>query len=143
MFSQTNIGIILIENVIKEILQILRLNSCGGDGKVPVTGTGLPTSIQCVINSEACRGACVFDIPNHVYYYTYSYFKAGAIKFGDKLTKTECESYLVDLFQCNLPFQCAHGRPTLTPLLDLSNNVASIDLKPQFSKLYDFNNYGN
>lgn len=41
----------------------------------------------------------------------------GAIKFGDMLTLPQCRDILSKLTQCKLPFQCAHGRPTMLPLL--------------------------
>lgn len=44
----------------------------------------------------------------------------GAIKFGDAISRKDCQVLLNDLSKCKLPFQCAHGRPTLTPLLSLS-----------------------
>lgn len=46
-------------------------------------------------------------------------YNVGAIKFGDPLSKFACEKLLEKLSHCDLPFQCAHGRPTLTPLLYL------------------------
>ena len=46
-----------------------------------------------------------------------SYCLAGAIKFGDPLSLAECETLLQALSKCKLPFQCAHGRPSVMPLL--------------------------
>ena len=43
----------------------------------------------------------------------------GAIKFGDSLTLRECEALIRDLSRCDLPFQCAHGRPSVMPVLQL------------------------
>ncbi|KAK9873912.1 hypothetical protein WA026_002264 [Henosepilachna vigintioctopunctata] len=60
--------------------------------------TGLPKTIHEIINLEACRGA---------------------IKFGDYLSEHEMKNRIKDLSQCLLPFQCAHGRPTLVPILNL------------------------
>ena len=37
-------------------------------------------------------------------------FFTGAIKFGDKLTREECEALVASLANCQFPFQCAHGR---------------------------------
>ncbi|RZC27690.1 uncharacterized protein BDFB_000738 [Asbolus verrucosus] len=54
----------------------------------------------------------------------------GAIKFGDSLSKTECFVHLKDLAKCNLPFQCAHGRPTLTPLISLNKSHDTVGAKP-------------
>lgn len=42
-----------------------------------------------------------------------------SIKFGDTLSKDRCEDIINRLGQCSLPFQCAHGRPSLVPLFDL------------------------
>lgn len=41
----------------------------------------------------------------------------GAIKFGDALTREECGDLLQSLSLCDLPFQCAHGRPSVMPLI--------------------------
>ena len=45
----------------------------------------------------------------------------GAIRFGDALTLAECKSIIGSLARCKLPFQCAHGRPSIAPLLDLKS----------------------
>lgn len=42
-----------------------------------------------------------------------------AIMFNDVLTKVECEALLTRLARCAFPFQCAHGRPSMAPLVDL------------------------
>lgn len=44
---------------------------------------------------------------------------AGAIRFGSVLEKHECVKILKALSKCRLPFQCAHGRPSVTPIVDL------------------------
>lgn len=44
---------------------------------------------------------------------------SGAIKFGDEITRETCEKLLKSLSKCDLPFQCAHGRPTLTIVANL------------------------
>lgn len=60
----------------------------------------LPTIIIDLLNSKACRSA---------------------IMFGKKLTNSECEQLIKELSRCKLPFQCAHGRPSIVPLCDLSS----------------------
>ncbi|KAH9496180.1 hypothetical protein Btru_012215 [Bulinus truncatus] len=52
--------------------------------------------------------------------------RIGAVKFGDILSKEECQSLLSSLASCDLPFQCAHGRPSVAPLVDLT----TIDEEP-------------
>lgn len=39
--------------------------------------------------------------------------------FNDVLTKDDCESLLARLAKCAFPFQCAHGRPSMVPIVDL------------------------
>mmetsp|Transcript_68047 Transcript_68047/g.188323 ORF Transcript_68047/g.188323 Transcript_68047/m.188323 type:complete len:841 (-) Transcript_68047:314-2836(-) len=56
-----------------------------------------PKIVQYVLNSKACRSA---------------------IMFGDTLSHEQCSVLLTDLSRCQLPFQCAHGRPSAVVLLD-------------------------
>ena len=57
---------------------------------------------------------------NFMEYKLYFIFaNVGAIKFGDSLTLRECEALIRDLSRCDLPFQCAHGRPSVMPVLQL------------------------
>lgn len=58
----------------------------------------LPKFLMDVLSSQACHGA---------------------IRFGSVLEKSECTKILKALSRCTLPFQCAHGRPSLTPIVDL------------------------
>lgn len=46
-------------------------------------------------------------------------YQTGAIKFNDSLTRDECYSLVASLSTCQLPFQCAHGRPSIAPLVDI------------------------
>jgi DNA mismatch repair ATPase MutL len=56
----------------------------------------LPPAFRRIWASKACRSA---------------------IMFGDELTKDECTTLLAMLLECSFPFNCAHGRPTLHPLV--------------------------
>ncbi|PON82743.1 DNA mismatch repair protein [Trema orientale] len=58
----------------------------------------IPPSVLRVLNSKACRGA---------------------IMFGDSLLPSECSLIIEELKQTSLCFQCAHGRPTIAPLVNL------------------------
>lgn len=58
----------------------------------------LPKFLMDVLSSQACHGA---------------------IRFGSVLEKSECHNILKALSKCMLPFQCAHGRPSLMPIVDL------------------------
>ncbi|CAH3140642.1 unnamed protein product [Pocillopora meandrina] len=57
----------------------------------------IPKAISDVISSQACHGA---------------------VKFGEPLGTAECQELIHSLSKCQLPFQCAHGRPSVIPLVD-------------------------
>ncbi|KAK1254231.1 hypothetical protein MKX08_008226 [Trichoderma sp. CBMAI-0020] len=61
---------------------------------------GCPRGILELLNSRACRSA---------------------IMFNDILSLGECEHLVRRLARCAFPFQCAHGRPSLVPLVDLGS----------------------
>ncbi|KAL8655912.1 MAG: hypothetical protein Q9226_002855 [Calogaya cf. arnoldii] len=58
--------------------------------------TTCPQGIIDMLNSRACRSA---------------------IMFNDELTLTECKTLVARLAHCTFPFQCAHGRPSMVPLV--------------------------
>ncbi|KAF8011198.1 hypothetical protein BT93_J1726 [Corymbia citriodora subsp. variegata] len=58
----------------------------------------MPPAILRILNFKACRGA---------------------IMFGDTLLLSECSLIVEELKGTSLCFQCAHGRPTTVPLVDL------------------------
>ncbi|KAI0116337.1 hypothetical protein GGR51DRAFT_501068 [Nemania sp. FL0031] len=64
---------------------------------------GCPEGILDMINSRACRSS---------------------IMFNDPLCREECVALLKRLADCAFPFQCAHGRPSMVPLVDLGDNIA-------------------
>ncbi|RYO75564.1 hypothetical protein DL766_003592 [Monosporascus sp. MC13-8B] len=59
---------------------------------------GCPQGVLDMINSRACRSS---------------------IMFNDELSYAECVDLVKRLADCAFPFQCAHGRPSMVPLLDL------------------------
>lgn len=52
-------------------------------------------------------------------HFLFSYI-SGAIKFGDPLNSKECKLLIEALKDTNAPTRCAHGRPSIIPLLDLT-----------------------
>lgn len=80
----------IVEEYLREQTELLRLT-----GRV---GGTLPLTVLKVLASLACHGA---------------------IKFNDTLSRDECHSLVASLSSCQLPFQCAHGRPSIIPLVDL------------------------
>ncbi|KAH7343537.1 hypothetical protein B0J17DRAFT_642776 [Rhizoctonia solani] len=59
-----------------------------------------PTPLFELVNSRACRGA---------------------IMFNDPLDQRQCQHLIVQLGGTIFPFQCAHGRPSIAPLLRLDS----------------------
>lgn len=59
-----------------------------------------PTRIFDMIASRACRSA---------------------IMFNDELSTAECKDLLLRLSKCVFPFQCAHGRPSMVPLIKIKS----------------------
>ena len=59
-----------------------------------------PKEIVDMINSRACRSA---------------------VMFNDDLGREECEGLLRKVGKCAFPFQCAHGRPSMVPLISLGS----------------------
>ncbi|KAL9328310.1 hypothetical protein ACSQ67_003313 [Phaseolus vulgaris] len=75
----------------------------------------MPPSVIRVLNSKACRGA---------------------IMFGDSLLPSECSLLVEELKHTSLCFQCAHGRPTTVPLVNLEalhNQIAKLRLMNESS----------
>ncbi|XP_061092708.1 DNA mismatch repair protein Mlh3 isoform X2 [Conger conger] len=98
----------IVEEYIREQIELLR--SAGR-----VRGT-LPLTVLKVLASQACHGA---------------------IKFNHSLSVEECCSLVGSLSTCQLPFQCAHGRPSMVPLADLLHldNHQQESSKPNLRKL--------
>ena len=66
------------------------------------TKRACPQGLLDMLNSRACRSA---------------------IMFNDELTKEEAQTLIQRLGDCNFPFQCAHGRPSMIPLVDLGTSL--------------------
>ncbi|KAG8448946.1 hypothetical protein GDO86_015857 [Hymenochirus boettgeri] len=72
-----------------------------------------------------------------VEYFFFLVLPSGAVKFNDSLTLEDCKHLMKCLAGCSLPFQCAHGRPSILPLADLQHMVPfdQAPAKPNLSKL--------
>lgn len=64
-----------------------------------------PQGILDLLNSRACRSA---------------------IMFNDQLALGECRNLVTRLSRCVFPFQCAHGRPTMIPILDFGSQISAV-----------------
>lgn len=86
------------------------------------TNSHLPTSmlkppaVQRIAATKACRSA---------------------VKFNTLLSKEACHELLQSLQRTDLPFQCAHGRPSMVPVVDLSHLLSH---SQQQSSLYSDDN---
>ena len=88
----------------KVLLELIRSEAwkCEEEGRVSIATTmACPSRLLDMLNSRACRSA---------------------IMFNDELTKEECRTLIQRLGNCAFPFQCAHGRPSMVPLVDLGSD---------------------
>ncbi|KOC58708.1 DNA mismatch repair protein mutL, partial [Habropoda laboriosa] len=83
-----------VANLLTELLQSFTIYGSYQSNNLPLT-------ILNAIAMEACHGA---------------------IKFGDPLTLKDCKWLLKLLSQTKIPTQCAHGRPSIVPLLELTDS---------------------
>lgn len=72
-----------------------------------------PPSVNRIIASKACRRA---------------------VKFGDKISSQYAKQLLQELMTTSLPFQCAHGRPSMAPIIDMRS---LLEQKALFIQLYN------
>ncbi|XP_005409433.1 PREDICTED: DNA mismatch repair protein Mlh3 isoform X2 [Chinchilla lanigera] len=96
----------IVEEFIREQVELLQTTR-------GIQGT-LPLTVQKVLASQACHGA---------------------IKFNDRLSPEESYRLIEALSWCQLPFQCAHGRPSMLPLADLGHLGHEKQIKPNLAKL--------
>ncbi|XP_063146186.1 DNA mismatch repair protein Mlh3 isoform X2 [Candoia aspera] len=96
----------IVQELIQEQVELLQ--ATGG------TQATLPLTILKVLASQACHGA---------------------VKFNDSLTLEESCHLMASLSCCQLPFQCAHGRPSMLPLADVDHLQQESQLKPNLAKL--------
>lgn len=61
--------------------------------------------------------------PFHRIYLNPFNMPTGAIMFNDYLSVEQCQELVLQLADCVFPFQCAHGRPSMVPLVDLASWV--------------------
>ncbi|XP_041351315.1 uncharacterized protein LOC121370257 [Gigantopelta aegis] len=90
--KRDSVAMEIVEVLLKDHIQLLK-NTGGARSQLPQT-------LHKVLCSQACHGA---------------------VKFGDALTFDQCVQLIENLSTCSLPFQCAHGRPSVTPLIDLDH----------------------
>ncbi|XP_042323581.1 DNA mismatch repair protein Mlh3 isoform X2 [Sceloporus undulatus] len=96
----------IVQEFIQEQAELLQTTG-GAQGTLPLT-------ILKVLASQACHGA---------------------IKFNDNLTFEDCCCLMKSLSCCHLPFQCAHGRPSMLPLADVDHLQQESQPKPNLAKL--------
>lgn len=78
----------------------------------------MPKAITYVLGSRACKRA---------------------VKFGDSLTMNQCKALVDGMRETRMPFQCAHGRPTCVPLVDMAK-LAQLEqvLQKKRKRTFDF-----
>ncbi|NXU91275.1 MLH3 protein, partial [Xiphorhynchus elegans] len=93
--------------ITKSIVELVQTTGGGARGTLPLT-------FLKVLASQACHGA---------------------IKFNEHLTLEESCGLIEALSSCKLPFQCAHGRPSMLPLADIDHLQQEEQPKPNLARL--------
>ncbi|XP_064919980.1 DNA mismatch repair protein Mlh3 isoform X3 [Columba livia] len=97
----------VIEELIQEQVELVQTTGAGARGTLPLTFLKM-------FASQACHGA---------------------IKFNEHLTLEESCRLIKALSSCQLPFQCAHGRPSMMPLADIDHLQQEKQPKPNLARL--------
>uniref|UniRef100_A0A8C0BAM1 MutL homolog 3 n=1 Tax=Buteo japonicus TaxID=224669 RepID=A0A8C0BAM1_9AVES len=97
----------IVEELIQEEVELVQTTGGGARGTLPLT-------FLKVLASQACHGA---------------------IKFNEHLTVEESCRLIEALSSCQLPFQCAHGRPSMMPLADIDHLQQEKQPKPNLARL--------
>jgi len=94
--------------------------------------SSIPPAVGYILAFRACRGTILPNIQQSLI------ILKGAVKFGDSLTPSDCKNLIKRLQTCQNPFVCAHGRPSIVPLLHLQKleEKCRIEVeKPNISRL--------
>ncbi|KAG6029468.1 hypothetical protein E4U19_000952 [Claviceps sp. Clav32 group G5] len=70
--------------------------------------------------------SCFHDCPDGILHLLYSRSCRSAIMFNDILSLEDCQRLVGRLSQCAFPFQCAHGRPSMVPLVDIGSGTGRL-----------------
>ncbi|KAM6068703.1 DNA mismatch repair protein Mlh3 isoform 2-T3 [Theristicus caerulescens] len=97
----------IVEELMQEQVELVQTTGGGARGTLPLT-------FLKVLASQACHGA---------------------IKFNESLTLEESCRLIEALSSCQLPFQCAHGRPSMMPLADIDHLQQEKQPKPNLARL--------
>ena len=128
--AQVNLenGLLLVETLPEQLLR-----AAGGTGLDE--HSSLADLAACLVQEElafwSSSGGVLRQIPPVLRRAMASHACHGAVRFGDSLSRFECSELVCNLSSCRLPFQCAHGRPSVVPLLD----IHKLDCRPPPKKL--------
>ncbi|XP_047915747.2 DNA mismatch repair protein Mlh3 isoform X2 [Anser cygnoides] len=132
-FPETNSSLILVKKVplcfIEREANELRRK------RPPVTESIVEEFIQEQVELVQTTGRARGTLPLTLLKVLASQACHGAIKFNDSLTLEESCQLIEALSSCQLPFQCAHGRPSMMPLADIDHLQQEVQPKPNLARL--------
>ncbi|KAG6004998.1 hypothetical protein E4U21_000570 [Claviceps maximensis] len=70
--------------------------------------------------------SCFHSCPDGILELLYSRACRSAVMFNDELSLDECKQLVYRLSQCAFPFQCAHGRPSMAPVVDIGSGTGRL-----------------
>ncbi|XP_069805529.1 DNA mismatch repair protein Mlh3 isoform X2 [Dendropsophus ebraccatus] len=109
---------------------VTKIPLCFVEREVNETQRGRTPVVQRLVELLQVLGAGHGAVPGVVLRVLASQACHGAVKFNHPLTMDECCHLMYSLAQCSLPFQCAHGRPSILPLADLQHIAPEPEVTP-------------
>ncbi|KAI4088003.1 MAG: hypothetical protein LQ344_006378 [Seirophora lacunosa] len=94
----------------------------GEDGSTPLIPSLPPSNDDCAEQSDWLTR--ISSCPEGILEMLNSRSCRSAIMFNDELRVEECEMLVKKLAKCKFPFQCAHGRPSMLPLVAVGDGIA-------------------
>ncbi|KAI8336160.1 hypothetical protein BC941DRAFT_428482 [Chlamydoabsidia padenii] len=110
-FAVTRLPSLILERCVLDpnLLSDLIHNYLNGLETRTITCSVCPPGMMDILKSKACRGA---------------------IMFNDSLTMEQCSGLIKSLAKCRFPFQCAHGRPSVVPLITMDDHKQQYISRP-------------
>ncbi|MCJ1473182.1 DNA mismatch repair protein [Lambiella insularis] len=116
-------SLLRVEAWSREEAGVSRLESCDLS-QVSASGRGVSAQTH-IIQSQVSWPQLIQDCPQGILEMLNSRSCRSAIMFNDELTLLDCQGLIQRLAACMFPFQCAHGRPSMVPFVNINSSHSS------------------
>lgn len=120
--------VILNHSITKNEISIISVPQiCFTDtGSLNISIDDIKTAFFQTVDHIRESGGSNLALPPKLVTYLHSKACHGAIRFGDELSLKQCQELIRQLSACDLPFQCAHGRPSFAPIVNLKDSDSEV-----------------